>query len=34
MSSPGDLMLDVVIAYITAHPTIDPLVEGRITVAP
>ena len=28
----GDLMLDVVTAYITAHPPIDPLVEGRITV--
>ena len=30
----GDLMLDVVTAYITAHPNIDPLVEGRITVTP
>ena len=30
----GDLMLDVVTAYVTAHPNIDPLVEGRITVTP
>jgi len=30
----GDLMLDVVTAYITAHPNIDPLVEGCITVTP
>ncbi len=27
---PGDALLDVAIEYVTAHPFIDPVVEGRI----
>ena len=27
---PGDALLDVAIEYVTAHPLIDPVVEGRI----
>ena len=30
VQQPGDALLDVAIAYVTAHSPVDPLVEGRI----